>query len=502
MVALERSGPEGGAVVLCVRWRRSISRVEPGAELMHYHLIGICGTAMASLAGMLQARGHHVTGSDQNVYPPMSTMLQELGINVAQGFKREHLTPTPDCVIVGNAIPRGNQEVEEALKRKLLYRSQAEVVKEEFIRGRHSLAVAGTHGKTTTTINAAWVMDQGGLDPTFLIGGVAQNFGTSFRVTGSDYFIIEADEYDTAYFDKGPKFMHYLPELAIVNNIEFDHADIYADLDAVKLAFRRFMNLVPENGGLIAGWDSPHVRAVVESFGQKLFTRLETFGTDASAKWQVRNAEFGEGLSRFEVFCENQWWAEFQTPLVGEFNLLNCLAVIVAADAWGINKDKIQSALASFQNVKRRAEVRGEEQGVLIIDDFAHHPTAVRETLRALRARYRDRRLIAVFEPRSWSSRLAVFQDDYANAFAAADYVVIAAVFDSQKVTEKGRALDTGALIDAISRQGKPAVAFPDADQIVSHLAPELRSGDVVAIMSNGGFGGIHEKILNALRAK
>jgi UDP-N-acetylmuramate: L-alanyl-gamma-D-glutamyl-meso-diaminopimelate ligase len=467
---------------------------------MHYHLIGICGTAMASLAGMLQARGHHVTGSDLNVYPPMSTMLEQLGINVSPGYKREHLMPAPDCVIVGNAIPRGNAEVEEALKRKLLYRSQAEVVKEEFIRGRHSLAVAGTHGKTTTTSIAAWVMDQGELNPSFLIGGVAQNFGSSFRVTDSDYFIIEADEYDTAYFDKGPKFMHYLPELAIVNNIEFDHADIYRDLDAVKLAFRRFMNLVPENGRLIAGWDSPHVRAVVESFGERLFTRLETFGTDAGAKWQVRNAEFGEGLSRFEVFCENQSWGEFQTPLVGEFNLLNCLAVIVAADAWGISRDKIQSALASFQNVKRRAEVRGEEQGVLVIDDFAHHPTAVRETLRALRARYRDRRLVAVFEPRSWSSRLAVFQDDYANAFAAADYVVIASVFDSDKVTEKGRALDTRALIDAISKQGKPAFALPDAAEIVTHLVPELREGDVVAIMSNGGFGGIHERILTALR--
>jgi UDP-N-acetylmuramate: L-alanyl-gamma-D-glutamyl-meso-diaminopimelate ligase len=468
---------------------------------MHYHLIGICGTAMASLAGMLQSRGHHVTGSDMNVYPPMSTMLEQLGIKVSHGYKREHLTHAPDCVIVGNAIPRGNPEVEETLKRKILYRSQAEVVKEEFIRGRHSLAVAGTHGKTTTTSIAAWVMDQGGLNPTFLIGGVAQNFGSSFRVTHGDHVIIEADEYDTAYFDKGPKFMHYLPELAIVNNIEFDHADIYRDLDAVKLAFRRFMNLVPENGRLIAGWDSPNVRQVVESFGEKLFTRLETFGTDSGAKWQVRNADFGEGLSRFEVFCENQSWGEFHTPLVGEFNLLNCLAVIVAADAWGISKNKIRSALASFQNVKRRAEVRGEERGVLVIDDFAHHPTAVRETLRALRAKYRDRRLIAVFEPRSWSSRLAVFQDDYANAFTAADYVVIASVFDSNKVTEKGRALDTRALIDAISQQGKPAFALPDADQIVTHIVPELREGDVVAIMSNGGFGGIHDKILSALQS-
>jgi UDP-N-acetylmuramate: L-alanyl-gamma-D-glutamyl-meso-diaminopimelate ligase len=468
---------------------------------MHYHLIGICGTAMASLAGMLQARGHHVTGSDLNVYPPMSTMLEELGIKVSHGYQREHLTPAPDCVIVGNAIPRGNPEVEETLNRKLLYRSQAEVVKEEFIRGRHSLAVAGTHGKTTTTSIAAWVMDQGGLDPSFLIGGVAQNFGASFRVTGSDYFIIEADEYDTAYFDKGPKFMHYLPELAIVNNIEFDHADIYADLEAVKLAFRRFMNLVPENGRLIAGWDSPNVRKVIESFGEKLYTRVETFGTDRSAKWQVRNTDFSGAHSRFEVFCENQSWGEFQTPLLGEFNLLNCLAVIIAADAWGVSKAKIQGALSSFQNVKRRAEVRGEERGVIVIDDFAHHPTAVRETLRALQARYKDRRLIAVFEPRSWSSRLAVFQEDYANAFAAADYVVIAGVFDSQKVTEKGRALNTSELIESISQQGKPAFELPGADQIVAHIIPELRPGDVVAIMSNGGFGGIHEKILTALRS-
>jgi UDP-N-acetylmuramate: L-alanyl-gamma-D-glutamyl-meso-diaminopimelate ligase len=468
---------------------------------MHYHLIGICGTAMASLAGMLQARGHHVTGSDQDVYPPMSTMLQDLGITVLQGFKAQNLTPTPDCVIVGNAIPRGNPEVEETLNRKLLYRSQAETVKEEFIRGRHSLAVAGTHGKTTTTSIAAWVMDQGGLDPAFLIGGVAQNFGTSFRVTNSEYFIIEADEYDTAYFDKGPKFMHYLPELAIVNNIEFDHADIYPDLEAVKLAFRRFMNLVPANGRLIAGWDSPNVRRVVESFGQKLFTSVETFGTSGDAKWQVRKADFSRALSRFEVFCEHELWGEFETPLLGEFNLLNCLAVIIAADAWGISKEMIRSALSSFKNVKRRAEVRGEERGILVIDDFAHHPTAVRETLRALSARYRERRLIAIFEPRSWSSRLAVFQEDYANAFAAADYVIIANVFDTQKVSEKGRALDTNALIESILQQGKPAQALPDADQIVAHIVPELRPGDVVAVMSNGGFGGIHEKILNALRS-
>jgi UDP-N-acetylmuramate: L-alanyl-gamma-D-glutamyl-meso-diaminopimelate ligase len=467
---------------------------------MHYHLIGICGTAMAALAGMLQTRGHHVTGSDENVYPPMSTMLAGLGIEVKQGYRAEHLEPAPDCVIVGNAIPRGNAEVEATLNRKLLYRSQAEVVKDEFIRGRRSLVIAGTHGKTTTTSIAAWVMDQGKLDPTFLIGGIAQNFGVSFRVTESDYFIIEGDEYDTAYFDKGPKFMHYLPELAIVNNIEFDHADIYNDLAAVKLAFRRFMNLVPANGRLIAGWDSPPVREVVSAMGQKLFTRLETFGTSAEAKWRLSEMDFSGELSKFTVTCAGEEWGKFETPLIGDFNLLNCLAVIIAADAWGLDRQVIAAALRSFKNVRRRAEIRGEERGVIVIDDFAHHPTAVRETLRGLRNRYSERRLIAVFEPRSWSSRLAVFQDDYAKAFAPADYVVIADVFDSQKVSEKGKSLDTGRLIADIAQDDKPAVALRDADTIIEHLLPQLCAGDVVAIMSNGGFGGIHEKLLAALK--
>ncbi|MCM3903818.1 MAG: UDP-N-acetylmuramate:L-alanyl-gamma-D-glutamyl-meso-diaminopimelate ligase [Pyrinomonadaceae bacterium] len=467
---------------------------------MHYHLIGICGTAMAALAGMLQASGHRVTGSDENVYPPMSTMLASLGIHVNQGYRPEHLQPSPDCIIVGNAIPRGNAEVEETLKLRLGYRSQAEVVKEEFIRGRRSLVVAGTHGKTTTTSIAAWVMDQGGLDPTFLIGGVAQNFGVSFRVTDSEYFIIEGDEYDTAYFDKGPKFMHYLPELGIVNNIEFDHADIYPDLAAVKLAFRRFMNLIPANGRLIAGWDSAAVREVVASMGSRLFTQLETFGTSDDAKWQIRNTNYAGDMSSFTVYCDGKQWGQFRTPLIGEFNLLNCLAVIVAADNWGLERDSIAAALASFKNVRRRAEIRGQERGVTVIDDFAHHPTAVRETLRALRNKYPERRLIAVFEPRSWSSRLAVFQDQYAQAFEPADYVLIANVFDSGKVTEKGRALDTDQLIADISKLDKPAFALPGAEEIIEQLIPELCEGDVVAIMSNGGFGGIHEKLLGALK--
>ena len=467
---------------------------------MHYHLIGICGTAMASLAGMLQARGHKVTGSDQNVYPPMSTQLEALGIDIMQGYVPENANVGADCTIVGNTISRGNPELEEVLDRKLFYRSQAEVVKEEFIRGRRSLVVAGTHGKTTTTSIATWVAEVGGLNPSFLVGGVVQNFGASFRVTDSEYFVIEGDEYDTAYFDKKPKFMHYLPEIAIVNNIEFDHADIYDDLEDIKWEFSRLMNLVPSNGRLITGIDSSVVRDVLAEMDGKLNTTVETFGLADDAKWQARYIDFTGDTTRFTVFKDGHNWGEFETHLIGEFNVRNCLAVIIAADAWGVTREKIQEAFYSFRSVKRRMEVRGVERGVTIIDDFAHHPTAVEETLKALRMKYDGQRLIAVFEPRSWSSRLAVFQEPYGKAFSYADYVIIAGVYNTSKASELGKVLDVDELVKDVQLQGKPAHSFPDADSIVDHLAPELRENDVVAIMSNGGFGGIHDKILDALK--
>jgi UDP-N-acetylmuramate: L-alanyl-gamma-D-glutamyl-meso-diaminopimelate ligase len=466
---------------------------------MHYYLIGICGTAMASLAGMLKARGHVVSGSDENVYPPMSTMLESIGIQIKRGYDAANLSPTPDCVVIGNAIPRGNPEVEQTLNRRLVYQSLPEVLKDEFIRGRRSLVVAGTHGKTTTTSIASWIVDQAGLNPSFLVGGVVQNFGVSFRVTDSDYFIIEGDEYDTAYFDKGPKFMHYLPEIAIVNNIEFDHADIYKDLDAVKLAFRRLMNLVPGNGRLICGWDSPPVRDVVASFGDKLFTRVETFGTCDDAKWQARDIRFADGLTHFSVFHDGERWQEFETPVIGDFNVRNCLAVIAAADGWGISRETIAGALASFKSVRRRCEVRGEVNGVTVIDDFAHHPTAVRETLAALRTKYLGRRIIAVFEPRSRTSCHATFQDAYVDAFAPADYVMVSRVYDSQRAAEMGGVLDIEKLIDEVTASGKPAFAITNVDEIVAALNDEVQPGDVIAIMSNGAFGGIHEKLLTRL---
>ncbi len=454
---------------------------------------------MASLAGMLQARGHKVTGSDQNVYPPMSTQLEELGIEINNGYKGENVDIGADCTIVGNTISRGNAELEEVLNRKFVYRSQAEIVKEEFIRGRRSLVVAGTHGKTTTTSIATWVAECGGLNPSFLVGGIVQNFGASFRVAESDYFIIEGDEYDTAYFDKKPKFMHYLPEIAIVNNIEFDHADIYRDITEIKFAFSRLMNLVPSNGRLIVGIDSPIVREVLDEMHGKLHTNIETFGTSDDAKWQARYIDFSGDTTRFTVFKDGHSWSEFETHLIGEFNVRNCLAVIIAADAWGIPKEKINEAFRTFKSVKRRVEVRGVERGVTVIDDFAHHPTAVEETLKALKTKYEGNRLIAVFEPRSWSSRLAIFQDKYTKAFVYADYVIIAGVYNTSKASELGKVLDVEELVEEIKLQGKPAMSFPDADSIVEHLTPELREGDVVAIMSNGGFGGIHDKILNIL---
>lgn len=469
---------------------------------MHYHLIGICGTAMASLAGMLQELGHKVTGSDQNIYPPMSTQLEALGIEILNGYKAENANIGADVTIVGNAVSRGNPELEEVLNRRLLYRSQAEIVKDLFIRGRRSLVVAGTHGKTTTTSIATWLCELGGLKPSFLVGGIVQNFGASFRVSDSQYFVIEGDEYDTAYFDKKPKFMHYLPEIAIVNNIEFDHADIYDDLEDIKWEFSRLMNLVPGNGRLICGIDSPVVRDVLSDMEGKLFTNIETFGLSDDAKWQARYIDLTGDVTRFTVFKDGSSWGEFETGLIGEFNVRNCLAVIIAADAWGISKEKIQEALDSFKSVKRRMEVRGTINGITVIDDFAHHPTAVEETLKALRIKYDGRRLIAVFEPRSWSSRLAVFQEPYSKAFSYADYVIVAGVYNTSKASELGKVLDVEELIKDIERQGKPSFSYPDADSIIEHLIPELVGGDVVAIMSNGGFGDIHEKLLGELRAE
>src|SRR3954463_5773110 len=476
-------------------------REQGTARPIHYHLIGIGGTAMASLAGLLKAAGHKVTGSDENVYPPMSTSLEEMGVPYNQGYRPENLDSRPDIVIVGNAISRGNPELEEVLIRKLRYTSAAATIKEEFIWGHHSLAVAGTHGKTTTTSLLAWALERAGLNPSFLIGGVAENFGTSYRLTGSRYFVIEADEYDTAYFDKGPKMWHYLPDTAIVNNIEFDHADIYRDEEAYKFAFARFINLVPKNGVVIAGWDSPIVRelapqspAPVESFAYG-----EDIATPANqAHWHARDVEFSENGTRFRAFRSGEEWGSIETPLAGAFNVRNALAVIAAAESVKADRDGVRKGFRTFTSVKRRMEVRGEVRGVTVIDDFAHHPTAIRETIDAVRQKYKGRRIVAVYEPRSYTAQRREFQNDYVRAFRDADEVVFASLFRPDRYT-KETALDLGQLVRELGATSKSAKELKDADAIVADLAPRLRPRDVVLIMSNGGFGGIHQKLLDAL---
>ena len=467
----------------------------------HYHLIGIGGTAMASLAGLLRQAGHRVTGSDENVYPPMSHQLREQGIAYVEGYSPANLRPVPDFVIVGNAISRGNPELEAVLNERIPYTSAAATVKEEFLRTRHVLAVAGTHGKTTTTSLLAWALESAGLNPSFLIGGVAENFGASFRLTDSEYFVIEADEYDTAYFDKGPKMWHYLPHTAIVNNIEFDHADIYRDEEAYRFAFARFVNLVPGNGTLVAGWDSPIARelapkslAPVESFG---------YGEDGAVegehpRWRAEGVSFGPQGTRFTALHDGKAWGEVETPLTGAFNVRNCLATIAAAESIGADRDGVREGLRTFASVKRRMEVRGEARGVTVIDDFAHHPTAVRETILAVRQRYGSRPLVAVFEPRSYTAQRREFQQPYQDAFAQADRVILAGLFHPERYTAE-TALNPLELVEAWRAAGKPADFIPAPDDIVARLVPELNGGEVVLIMSNGGFGGIHDKLLKAL---
>ena len=470
-------------------------------QTKHFHLIGVCGTAMASLAGMLKAQGLRVTGSDKAFYPPMSDELQRLGIETYAGFAAANLQPAPDTVVVGNATSRGNPEIEYALNHKLRCASLPEVIREQFIRGKHATVVAGTHGKTTTTSLLAWTLEVGGLDPSFLIGGVAENFGASFKVADSRHFVIEGDEYDTAYFDKGPKFLHYLPDTVILNNVEYDHADIYADLEAVKKSFRLLLNLIPSQGRLIAGWDAPVVRELIAQpmAPQGVWCPVESFGLDCDdAKWTARAVEYLPAETRFTVHCAGREWGAMRTPLPGAFNVRNCLAVIAAAESLGVARAAMQEALATFKSVKRRMQVRGTVNGVTVIDDFAHHPTAIRETLRAVRQQYPRNRIVAVFEPRSWTTRRKVFQTIYPAAFAPADYVVLAPLFESFRLATEEQ-LSVAEVIADLRAMGKAAFAIEGADAIVAHLAPALRAGDVVAIMSNGGFGGIHQKLLAAL---
>lgn len=465
----------------------------------HVHLIGICGTAMASLAGMLQLRGYHVTGSDAQAYPPMSGMLQALGIPIAQPYAEENLSPQPSLVVVGNAISRGNPELECVLDRRIPFRSLAEIIQHEFLPGKESLVVAGTHGKTTTTSMLAWIYEVASrrhpeLAPSFLIGGVAENFGSSFAVRDGRPFILEGDEYDTAFFDKGPKFMHYFPDALILTHVEFDHADIYRDLEQVSIAFQRLVNLVPRRGRIVAFDGGANVDACVA----RAFCPVERYGFKNDSMWRLSGLNQRSGQSTWKIAREGLPWLEVCMPMPGEHNALNATAAAALAAGQGVEKADILEALATFRSVKRRLEVRAEVKGVTIIDDFAHHPTAIRETLRALRAAYPGKRLWAVLEPRSNTLRRSVFENELVESLSLADKVVLAGVFKAANIPDQER-MHPERVVAALARAGRDAVLSPTADAIVNEMTPRLEPGDVVAILSNGGFDGIYEKLPAAI---
>jgi UDP-N-acetylmuramate: L-alanyl-gamma-D-glutamyl-meso-diaminopimelate ligase len=457
----------------------------------NFHFLGICGTAMASVAAALQERGLKVSGSDENVYPPMSSFLQKKGIALKQGYRAENVPADADVVVIGNVMKRGNPEVEAVLNRKLFYLSLPEVLKNYFLRGRHNLVVTGTHGKTTTTALLAWIMEKAGRKPGYLIGGIPKNFGEGARLNDSKYFVIEGDEYDTAFFDKRSKFVHYLPELVIVNNIEFDHADIFKNLDEIKLSFRRLLNIVPQNGMVILNGDDSNCVEVARN----CLAQMIEVGFSKNCAQRIREVAYSPESSRFKLGDD-----VFEIPLIGEFNVRNAAMAATAARFYDVPKTKIDSAFKSFAGIARRQELRGEARGVKVIDDFGHHPTAVAQTLHALRNRYRRHRLWAVFEPRSNTTRRAVFQQQLPEAFRFADGVFISQVARLEQIPEDDR-LKPERVVAAIAKTGRSAFYERNADAIVDRIVPMLRPKDVVVIFSNGGFDNIHEKLLARLRA-
>jgi UDP-N-acetylmuramate: L-alanyl-gamma-D-glutamyl-meso-diaminopimelate ligase len=462
------------------------------------HFIGVCGTAMATLAALLKRKGHDVQGSDENVYPPMSTFLASENIRTLTGYKAEHITGSIELVVVGNAISRGNAELEAVLERKMRYCSLPEAIREHFLWQSRSIVIAGTHGKTTTTSLTGWLLVDGGLDPSILVGGIARNLGedgSSYRLGKGRDFVIEGDEYDSAYFDKTAKFLKYLPDIAVINNVEFDHADIYADLDAVRLAFRRLVNLVPRSGLLLLGADSPDSLALKKA----AVSPVETFGLDEAADWRATDIDVTAAGQSFNVLHRGSHFAAMQLPLFGAHNVRNALAAIAVAHAVSIPASRIAEGLLRFQGVKRRLEIYGEAGGVTVYDDFAHHPTAIAETLAGLRAANPKTRIWAIFEPRSASSSRRVFQQDFARAFGPADEVIIAPVFRTN-LPESER-LSARELVADLNSAGQRARAAASIDDIVQTIVAERQHGDLVVFMSNGGFGGIHQKTLQALGA-
>ena len=454
----------------------------------HIHFLGICGTAMGSIAAAMRDRGFKVTGQDENVYPPMSTFLESKGVEITAGFRPEDI-PSADLIVIGNAMSRGNPAVEAVLNRKLLYLSLPETLKQFFLRGRHNLVVTGTHGKTTTTSLLAWIFESAGEAPGYLIGGIPANLGQGACLRDSKHFIIEGDEYDTAFFDKRSKFIHYLPELVIVNNVEFDHADIYSNLEEIKTSFRRLLNIVPSEGMVLINGDDANSIDVAA----KCHAPVVGVGFSENCANQIRHVVHSSEGSSFELFGET-----FFVPLSGDFNIRNAAMAASAAHYYGIPTEAIRTALAAFQGIRRRQEVRGVVRGITIIDDFGHHPTAIRETLAGLRKRYGNARLWALFEPRSNTTRRAIFQNDLPTAFTEADGVFIAQVARLDQLPENER-LNPERVVADIAASGKHAFYEPTADSIIEKLKPLAKEGDIVVVFSNGGFDGIHQKLIDRL---
>jgi UDP-N-acetylmuramate: L-alanyl-gamma-D-glutamyl-meso-diaminopimelate ligase len=460
----------------------------------HIHLTAICGVGMASLAGLLKSRGYRITGSDQNIYPPMSTYLAEIGIHVLAGYRAEHLVPRPDLVVIGNAVSRNNPEADAVLAQGIEYISFPQALGRFLIGPRQSLVVAGTHGKTTTSALAAWVLTSAGLAPGFFVGGVPLNFASGWNTGQGEHVVLEGDEYDTAFFDKGPKFLHYRPKNVILTSVEFDHADIYRDLDHVKRAFAQLTDIIPVDGSLVVCSDYADAVAVARN-AKVPSTTYGEFGD-----WTAKNLKFDQGRSTFDPCFKGQSQGTIEASIIGGHNVKNALAVYAMGRNLGIAHDRLLEGFGTFKGVKRRQEVRGEERGVVVIDDFAHHPTAVRETIDAVRGAYAGRRIWAIFEPRSNTSKRNIFEKEFAAALALADITIVAAVYQPEKIPEAQR-LSVDHMVGEINRVGgsRQALTLPDSLAIAEYVARNSRAGDVLLVMSNGGFDGVHEKILRAL---
>jgi len=460
----------------------------------HIHLIAIGGTGMSALAGLLKAMGYSVTGSDGELYPPVSSLLARLGIAWSTGYRPENIAPDIDLVVVGNAVSKSNVEVLAAQGRGLRMVSFPQALHDIFLKDKQPIVVVGTHGKTTTTALLAWVLESAGLQPGVMIGGWAKNFNGNHQLGKGRFFVIEGDEYDTAFFDKGPKFLHYRPAMAILTSIEFDHGDIYPDLNAIKQAFSAFVRLLPNDGRLVKVHGDPRIQEVTAG----LACPQETYGLSSAADWWADHLMPQPELLTFVVHHQKEVIGQVKSPLLGRHNVLNTLAVIAMASRLGLLWDRIKSGIESFQGVKRRQEIIGERRGIVVMDDFAHHPTAIHETLSAIRLHYPDRRIWAVFEPRSATCRQKIFQTEFAQAFGPADWTVIADLFAKEKVPEENR-LDPARLVQDLELKGKRGEFIPTADEIVEQVGPRLQSGDLVCILSSGGFGGLHQKLLKYL---